>query len=195
MLERILALDKWLFKNINTVFTNSFLDNAFPVWRESITWLPLYFFLLLFMIINFKRNAWIWFLLALLIPSITDILSSRFIKDFIERPRPCQDLNLGFPVRLLLNRCPSSFSFTSSHATNHFGIAIFIFLTLKPFFRNYRWLFILWAASVSYGQVYVGVHYPLDILGGAIVGSFTGWMGYLLFKKINTIYPSSVLTV
>ncbi len=195
MFDQVIELDKWLFRNINSVYTNSVLDQFFPVWRESITWVPLYFFLLLFVLINFKSKGWVWLLLILLLPSLTDILSSQVIKDWIQRPRPCQDNTVDFTVRLLLNRCPKSFSFTSSHATNHFGAAVFIFLTLKKFIGKYRWLFIFWAATISYGQVYVGVHFPLDIIGGAIVGTLSGWLGYLLFKKINKVYPPSVLTL
>jgi membrane-associated phospholipid phosphatase len=167
----------------------------FPVWRESITWVPLYLFLVLFIFINFKSKGWIWFLLSLLLPSLTDILSSHFIKEIIERPRPCKNVDLNETVRLLLNRCPDSFSFTSSHATNHFGIAVFIFLSLKQFLGNYKWIFIFWAASISYGQVYVGVHYPLDILGGALVGILSGWIAHFIFNKVNQHYPSSKLIV
>lgn len=195
MLDKILEFDKWLFTYINSDFTNSFFDAVFPVWRESITWVPLYLFLILFIFINFKSKGWIWFLLALLLPSLTDILSSHFIKEIIERPRPCKNVDLNETVRLLLNRCPDSFSFTSSHATNHFGIAVFIFLSLKQFLGNYKWIFIFWAASISYGQVYVGVHYPLDILGGAFVGILSGSFANFIFKKINQHYPSSKLIV
>lgn len=195
MLDKILDFDKWLFKYINSNFTNSFFDAVFPVWRESITWVPLYLFLVLFIFINFKSKGWIWFLLALLLPSLTDILSSHFIKEIIERPRPCKNVDLTETVRLLLNRCPDSFSFTSSHATNHFGIAVFIFLSLKQFLGNYKWIFIFWAASISYGQVYVGVHYPLDILGGALVGILSGWIAHFIFNKVNQHYPSSKLIV
>jgi membrane-associated phospholipid phosphatase len=105
---------------------------------------------------------------------LTDQFSSGFLKDFINRPRPCNDALLSPYVTLRIPRCPSSGSFTSSHAANHFGQAAFYYFTLKQYFKKWTGLFFVWAATISYGQVYVGVHYPLDILGGAIIGLLFG---------------------
>jgi undecaprenyl-diphosphatase len=91
-------------------------------------------------------------------------------------------------MRLLLEHCSGGFSFTSSHATNHFGFAMFVFLTTKDVFGKWgRWLFV-WAATISYGQVYVGVHYPVDILFGALLGICIGTLtaGYYN-RKIGPI--------
>jgi undecaprenyl-diphosphatase len=86
-------------------------------------------------------------------------------------------------VKLVVDHCLTSFSFTSSHAANHFGIATFIFLTLKPLFNNYRYLFLLWAGIISYAQVYVGVHYPVDVFVGAVIGIFFGWVLAYFYSK------------
>ncbi len=166
--------DTWLFLQINTVFTNSFLDHIFPWWREATTWLPLYLFLLLFAAINYKKRSIWWIVFFALTIALSDQVSSGILKNWIGRPRPCNDDFLQFHMRLLINRCPSSGSFTSSHATNHFAAAMFVWLTLKPAFKKWGYLFFVWAATISYGQVYVGVHYPLDILGGCILGCFIG---------------------
>jgi undecaprenyl-diphosphatase len=91
--------------------------------------------------------------------------------------------------RLLLNRCPSSFSFTSSHATNHFAAAMFLFLTLKSSFKNWTYLFFFWAGSISYAQIYVGVHYPLDILGGTIIGCSVGYLTGTFYNKRFAFNP------
>lgn len=183
LLDKIIAIDKWLMLKINNDWTSSNLDAIFPIWRESLTWIPLYIFLLAFVIMNFGGKIWTWILVLILTVICTDQISSGILKDFFERLRPCRDPDMMFQVRLLLNRCPISFSFTSSHATNHFGVAVFIISTMKPVMKQWRWLFLFWAASISYGQVYVGVHYPLDILGGAYIGSLIGWIMAMLYKS------------
>jgi undecaprenyl-diphosphatase len=169
-------LDTFIFFKINTVYTSSFFDTLFPWYREGNTWIPLYLFLILFVIVNFKKSALQWIIFVVITLLLTDQLSSSIVKPFFERLRPCTDPNLMSKVRLLLNHCSGGFSFTSSHATNHFGFAVFIMMTLGHIFRKWKYLFLIWAASVSYGQIYVGVHYPFDILGGALLGSTIGWL-------------------
>jgi undecaprenyl-diphosphatase len=87
--------------------------------------------------------------------------------------------------RLLLDHCSGGFSFTSSHAANHFGLAMFIVMTLQPLLKNYRYLFLFWAAIISYAQVYVGVHFPLDVFAGAIIGISVGYLNSKLYYKIT----------
>jgi len=79
--------------------------------------------------------------------------------------------------------CPGSGSFTSSHATNHFGLATFIFFTMRTYFKNWAYLFFVWAAIISYGQVYVGIHYPLDVIGGAVLGWGIGLLTSFIFNN------------
>lgn len=185
-MDNLINWDMYLFYKINTVWTNSFLDHNFPWWRESTTWYPLYLFLLLFILINFGWRAWTWLLFIALNVTITDQFSSHLFKLWVQRLRPCQDPDMAGYVRMLLNHCSGGFSFPSSHAINHFGAAVFIFCTLKQYFKKWSYLFLFWAASVSYGQVYVGVHYPLDILGGAIMGSIIGWcVAFIYNRKIG----------
>ncbi len=179
MLEALSKFDKWLFLKINNGFTNELFDAVMPVYRDQNMWIPLYLFLLLFVLMNFGMKAWPWVLFVALTATITDQVSSSFLKDFVNRTRPCNDENVYPYMRLLLSRCPQSGSFTSSHAANHFGAAMFFYLTLKPYLRKYVYLFFIWAASICYAQVYIGVHYPFDVIGGAalgvIIGSLTGW--------------------
>ncbi len=179
----LIKQDQWLFVKINTTWTNAALDGFFPVWRESITWSPLYLFLLVFMLLNFGNRAWPWILFLIITATITDQVSSNFIKDWIARPRPCRDPDFSHYVRLLMNRCPISGSFTSSHATSHFGAAVFIAITLKEYLKNWKWLFFIWAFTISYGQVYIGVHYPLDVVGGGMLGCLIGFTTGTFCKK------------
>ena len=86
-------------------------------------------------------------------------------------------------VRLLLDHCSGGYSFTSSHATNHFGFSVYVFVTLRSIFHKWSYLFLFWAASVSYAQVYVGVHYPLDILCGALIGATIGYATSQIFIR------------
>lgn len=174
LLQTMLEWDSWLFLKINTVFTHPLLDKAFPLWRDSELWVPFYLFLIVLAIVNFGKKAWSWILFAIINVALTDQASSSLIKNWFARIRPCNEEMLVGKMRLLLEHCSGGFSFTSSHATNHFGFAIFVFMTTKHIFGKWgRWLFV-WAGSISYGQVYVGVHYPIDIVFGALLGSGIG---------------------
>lgn len=175
--------DQYLLLQINTEWTSPFLDNIFPWWREATTWVPLYFFLVFLLFWNFGWKAWPWMVGLILTVVITDQVSSTFLKNYFNRPRPCSDPVIGDYVRLLLNRCPSSGSFTSSHATNHFGVACFVFFTMKDYFKKWGYLLFFWAATICYGQLYVGVHYPLDVLGGALLGSLIGLATASFFNR------------
>ena len=115
--------------------------------------------------------------------SLCDMTSSKLVKEAFERLRPCNDPDFFPYVRLLVNRCSGTYSFTSSHAANHFGMATFIFLTLRPIVGRVVWIAFIWAGVIGYAQVYVGVHYPLDILGGASIGFLFGWALSAFFNK------------
>lgn len=176
-------IDTMLFFKINNYWTCSFLDDVFPWYRDATTWVPLYLFLILLVLYNFGWKSWPWVLGVIITVTITDQISSTLLKNWINRPRPCSDPVIGSYVRLLLNRCPSSGSFTSSHAANHFGVAFFIYFTLRQYLGKWGYLLFFWAATICYGQVYVGVHYPFDILGGAVIGAFIGYQLARIFNK------------
>ncbi len=184
-LQTIQNWDRSLFLKINNDWNNGFLDSVFPWWRDANTWAPLYLFLIVFILVNFGLKAWPLIATIILTVVITD-QGSNIIKSLVGRLRPCNDLVLSHYARLLLDRCPSSESFTSNHAANHFGVAALLYFTLKPYFKKWAYLFFVWAATIAYGQVYVGVHYPLDIIFGAIFGGLIGTaMAYTYNKYIG----------
>jgi undecaprenyl-diphosphatase len=174
MIKSIIHFDKWLFSQINQSWVNPVFDRVMPFLRQPEFWAPFYLFMIFFSILNFPKKAFFWILSAGLTVTLTDLVSSRVIKPLVGRLRPCNDPSLANSVRLLTDHCGQNGSFTSSHAANHFGMAVFFFLTLQPIMGKYSWLFFLWAALVSYAQVYVGVHFPVDVIGGALLGIFTG---------------------
>jgi membrane-associated phospholipid phosphatase len=183
MMERVFEIDRQLFRLINMKWHNAYFDAVMPLLRSSMFWIPLYLFLLVFALMNFSKNKWWWITFGVLTVVLTDFVSSDIIKENFFRLRPCRDAELG--SRLIVSYCPQSSSFTSSHATNHFGMATFFFFTLRDYFPKWRYLFYVWAISIVYSQVYVGVHYPFDILFGAITGFV---FGYLSARSFNRNY-------
>lgn len=184
------AWDTALFLQVNTKWTNSFFDQILPIWRNSNTWVPLYLFLIVFSVVNFSKKSLSWIFGAVITLVLTDQISSTVFKSFFERPRPCNDPVLMSHVRLLLDHCSGGYSFTSSHATNHFGFAVYIFVTLRSLLNKWSYLFLIWAASVSYAQVYVGVHYPLDVICGGMIGASIGYATSQIFiRKAGQILP------
>jgi membrane-associated phospholipid phosphatase len=180
--QTIQPVDVWLITHINQNWSNGFFDFILPFFRETLYWIPLYLFLILFTTINFRSKGWWWVAGFLLTAAISDLVSSQLIKQLIMRPRPCQDLEVAPMLRFFVNYCPQSSSFTSSHATSHFAQAVFFFLTLKNITR-WAWIFLLWAALIAYTQIYVGVHYPFDVFCGSVLGSLIGYLVAKLYHK------------
>lgn len=186
--QQIDALDKRLFIHLNSGYTNTFFDWILPYFRDSVFWAPLYLLMLSFMVINFGKKGWWWSLALLCTIALTDVIGTRVFKEGFERLRPCSDPVFFQHVRLLVKHCSGGYSFTSNHAANHFGIATFVSVTLYPTFRRWIWLFYAWAFFVAYAQVYVGVHYPLDVLGGGLLGIMAGLLTASIFTgKAGTI--------
>jgi membrane-associated phospholipid phosphatase len=188
-INTLLQYDEQLFTKLNSGFTHPIADGIFPWWRESITWTPLYLFIIILLFNNYGKRTWYWLLCVGLTIALSDQLSSGLIKPFFHRLRPCNNPDLVGTARLLLNHCSGGFSFTSSHATNHFAVALFVIKTLQPIMQQYKYAWLFWAASISYGQVYVGVHYPLDIVCGAILGTIVGSMVAAFYnRRIAVVY-------
>jgi len=188
MFEWLIEKDQELFFIINREWTNDRLDIVLPLLRDPLFWAPLYLFLLVFAFTHFPKKALWWLGSVAVTITLTDSISSHLFKPLIGRLRPCNDPELSEYVRLLADHCGQNGSFTSSHAANHFGMAMFFFITMEKLTGKYRYLFFIWALSVCYAQIYVGVHFPLDVLGGAALGITTGKItSYLFIKKTGGV--------
>lgn len=184
MPDFLLQFDRHLFYFINHDLANPFFDWLMPILRAPRTWIPLYIFIIAFSICRFKKTGAIIVVLLALTAGAADFSSGVIIKHNVKRLRPCND-----PVVALTDisrvPCGSGYSFPSSHATDHFAMAIFLCFVFGP---KWKWIWlwaILWAGSICFAQVYVGVHFPVDVLCGALYGALVGWLFSLLFKKLQ----------
>ena len=180
--DTIVGWDHVAWYYLNTQWHNEVLDWIAPFLRNQWFWVPLYFFLLLFMPSKFRQKGWVWCAVFLVSFIISDQVSATLMKPFFHRVRPCNNPYLASIVHLLVP-CGSGYSFPSSHAANHFSIGIFSAMTLG---KVAKWVWpvaIAWAAVVSFSQVYVGVHFPLDVTCGAIIGTAIGMFTGSLFNR------------
>jgi len=188
MLDQLIELDKKLL-----VFLNSFhapwLDPIVYFSTQTLAWLPLYILLLYLIIKEYKKESWIILLGVVLTILLADQFTTSFMKPYFERPRPSHEPTLQGLVHLV-NRfngeiySGGQYGFASSHAANTFGTATFFFLLFKTKKKWIGWLF-LWAATMSYTRIYLGVHYPGDILVGGIVGVLSGISGFKFQKWLG----------
>lgn len=185
-MESIINFDHYLFEVINQGWSNPFFDFVLKWMRNEWIWFPLYSFIIAFSIFNFGKQSYWLVLFCFLNFGTTDMISSHLIKKNVERLRPCRDD--AIISKNILVRCGSGYSFTSSHATNHFGLATFLSFTLGIFIKKIRIPLFLWAGIISLSQVYVGVHFPLDVLCGSIIGILIG----LVWSKIFMEYYSYI---
>ena len=186
----ILHLDHSAWYYINVVWHNAVLDAVLIQVRNPWFWSPLYLFLLCAMPYKYKRVGWWWCLGFFISFVISDQLSATLLKPFFHRLRPCFNPALTGIVHSLVP-CGGLYGFPSSHAANHFSIGIFSAVTLGS---RYKWVWpaaIVWALLVSYAQVYVGVHYPLDVVCGGIIGILIGILTGKLYNRFFLLLYST----
>lgn len=176
--------DYRLFHFINTELANSILDYLAPVFRERLTWIPLYLLLIAIIIYRFRLKSLVIIAFAILAVGSSDYISSSIIKPIVKRVRPCRDAKLEGNVRVLIN-CGSGYSFPSSHAANHFALACFLSLSVFKKRKSVVIALYIWAGLIAFSQVYVGVHFPVDVTSGAIFGIFIAILLYQLMIKIK----------
>lgn len=146
----------------------------------QLIWFPLIAFILYISFREFPKNKFLFFLLFLIFTIITsDITSSYILKNVFKRLRPCRVEDIKLLMNSFGQKCGGRFGFVSSHAANSFAILTFSFLSLKRLKGAFHLIWIL-PVFVSYSRIYLGVHFPGDILGGALVGVCWG----IIFAKI-----------
>lgn len=184
-METIKHWDEQLFLYLNGQHQD-WLDSLMFAVTGKLIWVPLYAFFIYLIIKKFDKSS-VWVLagvgLAIL---IADQTASGLMKPFFERLRPCHDPRWE---GLMYNYggCGGMYGFVSSHAANTFALAIYLNLVLRRYYTGLGWLF-LWAAVISFSRVYLGVHYPMDIVVGGIVGLISGWLGWFLAAKAKRAY-------
>jgi undecaprenyl-diphosphatase len=183
MLDFLNHIDTQLFLFLNSLHS-SYLDSFMWLISGKWIWLPFYAWLIYLIIKNYgKKSALILLLIAILVV-LSDQVSSHLIKNLVERLRPSHEPTLSSQIHLLNNYHGGKYGFVSSHASNSFCIATYFFLLFRKKYVCLPWILFFWAALVSYSRIYLGVHYPGDILGGIITGSGLAIIVYFIQQQL-----------
>lgn len=182
-MDEIIRIDQSVFLFLNNLGDPRF-DGLWTLISGKLTWLPLYFIFLYLILKNFNRRSVLYILLFIALGlTISDQLANIF-KVGIHRLRPCHTEALHNLMREV--SCGGSFGFYSAHASNTFFIASFMSALVAPKIKYFKILVLIWASIVSYSRIYLGVHFPLDIIFGAAIGFLLG--GFFGHLSLKTIY-------
>lgn len=182
MMEQLIGFDQSLLVAINS-WNSPFFDNFMWNMSDKLFWIPLYLLLVLMLWRRYGKHA-VWMVIAIgAAAGLADFISSGIIKDWVMRPRPTREPALDGMLHIVNNYRGGKYGFVSSHAADTFALALLFSLLWK----NWRVTFpmMLFCLINCYSRMYLGVHYPLDILGGLVVGCICALAIYYALYKIR----------
>ena len=178
MLER---LDQQLFLFLNS-FNSPFWDQVMSVISGTATWIPLYLAILIYLGVKLRKKFLILILTIIIAVTLSDQISV-LIKNSVHRLRPCHEPSLEGMVHLVKGYCGGLYGFVSSHASNSFMVAMLCLLLIRRCW--FTWFIITWALVIGYSRIYLGVHYPGDVICGSILGMLIGWGIFLFYRYLD----------
>lgn len=187
MLDRILQWDREAF-----IYLNSLGIEQYDFFWSTVTkyppWLPLFTGIIFLFFLKFtKRDAIVMILTLLLLVFVVGTFTD-LTKNVVARLRPNNDEEINTLIRIL--RSPSSYSFFSSHASISFSVITLVVLFLRLHFK-WVYLFYIWPVLFAISRIYIGVHFPIDLIVGALAGMFSAWLFYKLFQRLISPYLTS----
>jgi len=187
MLDTLNHIDTKLFFILNELH-NAFFDRIMFFISGKKEWIPLYVAIVLLILVRFKKKGLFAILALIILLVLTDVISVHLFKNVFQRLRPSHNPQIQHLVHIVNNYRGGQFGFVSSHAANTFGFATFLTLLLKN--KYFSTFMITWAAVVSYSRIYLGVHYPGDVICGALLGVIIANLVYYVYILFTTKYLS-----
>ena len=170
-------LDQQLFLYLNSA-NSPFWDEVMHFLSMTNVWIPLYLAILTYLGMTYKRKLPIIIFFLIIAVALSD-QTALLIKNTVERLRPCHEPALQGLVHIVNGKCGGMFGFVSSHAANSFNIAVVSLLLIRK--KWYSVSILIWAAAIGYSRIYLGAHYPVDVICGALLGAFIGTCIYRIY--------------
>ncbi|MCC9167046.1 phosphatase PAP2 family protein [Pontibacter harenae] len=186
-MEKLEQLDQDIFLYLNEQH-NTFWDAVMVFVSNKYVWIPFYLALIVYLVYRYRRQSMAMLGMAIAAVGLADFVASGIFKPFFARPRPCHDADISAMVNFI-DGCGGQFGFMSSHASTAFALAVFFNLILSDRYAIFKVVLVVWAVVVSYSRIYLGVHYPGDVVGGALLGSFLAYLSALCYQILLNKYP------
>ncbi|MCX2739351.1 phosphatase PAP2 family protein [Pontibacter anaerobius] len=186
MVEALEQLDKDIFIYLNNMHS-PFWDAIMVFVSEKLVWIPFYLGLIGYLVWRYRRQSIPMLVMVLIAIGLADFVASGIMKPYFMRLRPCHDPSLSEFINIV-EGCGGKFGFISSHAANTFALAVFFNLILSDRYLIFKIVLVAWAVVVTYSRIYLGVHFPADVLLGALLGSILAFLASLGYNILLRRY-------